>query len=658
MATADQYAEWIVGNAAKRGTPEFETVTQAYELAKSEERQSDISTRMAPAPSTEPTLGQQIVGAGETALAVGTGATTGTLGLIGGTAKGLVQSILDGSFGTQQANRMVEQAAVGGMEALTYAPRTAEGQRMTQATGEVLQHAIPMIPLSGELAAVGRATALQEPAMAAARDIAMQRGTQAAQTVGSAISTPVMGAINKGRELAGLSADASVAVRRTTGRSGGSAATPEALVRADKAASFETPVELTLGAETRDAAQLAFEKEALKRPDEMGQMLRDRAEDNNQQILQNFETLFERTGAEAVDPVITGNKVKDALMSDWKKAKSETRAAYETAKKSPEADAPVLADTSVTVGAGDQQIVGSLLDYVNDRIDGVEPAVAANARQQLIRFGIAAEDANGKLVSMPATVKRMEDFRQEMAGAADSTRPRQIRDEIIIQKIIDATTEPVAGPLFRAARTLRRNQSNKFENRAIVNRLITDVRGMADPKVAADQVFQKSILNGRPEEITHLKRVLSLSDDGQQAWKELQGSLTRHIQEAATKGVGTDSVGRKLVSPAQLNQVVSALDANGRLDLVLGKKSAEVIRDLNDVSKYISTTPPGTLINNSGTAGTLMAAMADIGIAGTLTGAPMPIVLGLRAMATHMKNEEMRAKVIKALNVKPTTGSF
>jgi hypothetical protein len=37
MATADQYAAWIVANASKQGTPEFETVAAAYQEAKAEE---------------------------------------------------------------------------------------------------------------------------------------------------------------------------------------------------------------------------------------------------------------------------------------------------------------------------------------------------------------------------------------------------------------------------------------------------------------------------------------------------------------------------------------------------------------------------------------------------------------------------------------------
>lgn len=57
MATADEYASWIVKNADKRGTPEFNTVVQAYELAKQEETGGAAPSAAAPAaPATETTL--------------------------------------------------------------------------------------------------------------------------------------------------------------------------------------------------------------------------------------------------------------------------------------------------------------------------------------------------------------------------------------------------------------------------------------------------------------------------------------------------------------------------------------------------------------------------------------------------------------------------
>ena len=51
MATADEYAAWIVKNSSKRGTPEFDTVAQAYQQAKGEEN----NTQFAQANQTQPT---------------------------------------------------------------------------------------------------------------------------------------------------------------------------------------------------------------------------------------------------------------------------------------------------------------------------------------------------------------------------------------------------------------------------------------------------------------------------------------------------------------------------------------------------------------------------------------------------------------------------
>ena len=43
MASAEQYAQWIIANEDKRGTPEFETVAQAYQAAKNQPKKSNIA---------------------------------------------------------------------------------------------------------------------------------------------------------------------------------------------------------------------------------------------------------------------------------------------------------------------------------------------------------------------------------------------------------------------------------------------------------------------------------------------------------------------------------------------------------------------------------------------------------------------------------------
>ena len=177
---------------------------------------------------------------------------------------------------------------------------------------------------------------------------------------------------------------------------------------------------------------------------------------------------------------------------------------------------------------------------------------------------------------------------------------------------------------------------------------------MADPQVAADQVFRKSILNSSPEEITFLKRVLVTSgQDGQQAWKELQGATVGHLRNESTKGMGMDSFDRPMVSPAKLHQAVQALDSNGRLDVILGKANAQIVRDLDDVVRYVTTVPPGTLINSSGTAGTLLAAMAEAGVTGAATGLPLPVYAGIKQIVKMRKEGRTKAKINDALNALP-----
>ena len=205
---------------------------------------------------------------------------------------------------------------------------------------------------------------------------------------------------------------------------------------------------------------------------------------------------------------------------------------------------------------------------------------------------------------------------------------------------------------------MRTKQATKYENRAVVARLISNRKGMADPAVAVDQVFNKSILNASPEEITFLKRVILTSgEDGPQTWKELQGATLKHIKDEASKGMGMDSADNPIISPAKLHQTVTALDKNGRLDIVLGKKAAETVRDLNEVVRYVNTVPPGTLINNSGTVGTLLAAMGEAGATGALTGLPVPAVSILRALSKQINNNKLKLKINAALNAKPLPAS-
>lgn len=572
------------------------------------------------APARDNSVEGTAIGTGEAALALATGATTGAAGMIGGAIKGILDEVAAGKFGTQDAADRIEKLAAESGAALTYTPRTDQGKEQVQAVGETLAPLAALGPFSNEIGII---------AQGAKSALPLTRGVAGA-------------AIDEAKSLIPAKTSA------MADRSMGAAETAAALQRKTIAESLPVPVKLTKGAETRNPDQLAFEKEQMKT--EIGQPLRDRAEENNLQIMQNFDSLIDDTGSGAVDVASTGNKVIDTLSQGYKSARARTKKAYDLARSSDESKAPVDLTKPVSLGGDDPEM--SLIGYLNSKVSGVpSSAVTDAAKKYAVRMGIAAEDADGNLTPLPASVGKLEDFRKEMSGVASKTEPGQIRDETIIKKLVDAHTEPAAGPMFKAARAERTKQARKYENRAIVARLITNRKGSDDPKVAADQVFQKSVINSSPEEINFLRRVMLTSGNGgRQAWKDVQGALVDHIRSEATKGLGTDSNGQPIVSPAMLNKTVSALDKNNRLDVVLGKKNARIVRDLNDVAKYVNTVPPGTLINNSGTAGTILAAIGEAGLLGASTGIPVPILTGLKQIAKVVKNKRIKDKVESALN--------
>jgi hypothetical protein len=396
-------------------------------------------------------------------------------------------------------------------------------------------------------------------------------------------------------------------------------------------------VSLTKGAATRQAEQLAFEKEQMK--SQFGAPLRARAEQNNLEILQNFDTLLDQTGAQAAPAgfAATGNKVIDALSQGWQGAKAKTKAAYKRAEDAGELQDPVSLD--------------SLATYINENSPEATVAPVLNvAKTKGIQLGILKELPDGTVEALPADLKNTELLRRSINNTIGDDQTNKLFGGKL-KGVIDEATDGLGGDLYKQARALREQQARKFEGRAIVANLLTKVKGKDDPRVEASQVFQKSILNGSPEEITFLKRVMFTSGkDGVDAWREIQGSTIKHLEEQATSGLQTDSTGRPIVSPAKLNSAVNALDKNGRLDIVLGKDKAQTVRDLNEVLKYVQTVPPGTLVNTSGTAGMILAAMAEAGTTGFLIGLPVPVVSGIRAATQYVKDRKLKARIEDALN--------
>lgn len=644
-----------------------------------------LAPRAVGAPPPSPGVVDRIVGAGEAALNAITGATGGVLGSVGGALGGAAAALVSGDAylppGTDparvaEAQARMSDAVAGGAQALTYAPRTDQGQQQAQALGEALQQLVPVAPVMPALAvpgavrsaAPGRVTA-RAAIEGTARDLAGVAGPAA----GDAAAALASGAIDAGAAAARATGTAARAVQRsattlprrawesissgsdsakpTPGTRGsvGAAATDAATQRIATAESLGLTGDagLTLGQATRDPSQLKFEVETSKNP-EMGGALRQRRVNQNDILLRNFDNWVDQTGAEAPTLRAVGQAVDSALVKQFESDKAGVRAAYKRAHRSPEAQAIVDQDTPVSIGEGDLALTGTPLSWINAQPTGV-PAVQLvdAARQYAVKLGIA-EMRDGELVPRPATIRQLEEWRTAIGEATGYEAP-EIRQATILKGLIDAQTEPVAGPLYRQARATRRRLAENYEDRAVIAKLLNDKKGTADRQVALEDIFSHSILKGSLDDVRNVQRVLMRSgDDGKQAWRELQGATVRWIRDEATKSVAADGAGNRVLSPAALDRAIRTLDHDEKLQRIFGKEGAQRLRDINDIAQVAKTVPPEAAINFSNTATTMLTAFADLGLSG-VSGVPAPLATATRLGLKHVKDRKLRKRIDEAL---------
>jgi hypothetical protein len=565
----------------------------------------------------ETTIGQDIYGAGETALALGTGATGGSIGMIGGTLKGLAEQLLSGNFGTREAADAVEQAATEGAQALTYAPRTQSGQEQTQAAGETLAPLAAIAPMTAELGAIAQGARAAAPAARAA--------------IGEVAAPIQRGARQITEAIRPASAEAQIGAR-----SGGAAAVEAGALRQAKAEELPVPIKLTEGQKSREFGQQRFERETAKDP-EMGEPIRQRFEEQNAKLQQNFDSFIDETGAQAGDLRGAGLAVDKALRSRAAADKNKIRTLYKEAEKSGEMESPVTLD--------------SLVKHIDESGPEAEVAnVLKAAKAKAIQLGVATEAENGQLIPKPVSLKNAELFRRSI-NAATNAEPTNIRQASIMKGLVDDATEGVGGEAYRKARGARERFAKDYENVSLVKNLIGQKRGSNDRAIALEDVVRRSVIEPSTslDDVRQIRRLLQTEGpSGQQAWKELQGATLNYIKEEALKNVARDQQGNAIISPAQLDRAIQKLDKNGKLDFVFGKKGAEMLRTVNDVAKDVLVAPPGA-VNTSNTA-SVLAGLMDIAISGT-SGVPAPIMTSLRLATKSIKDAKTRARVRKALGV-------
>ncbi|QGA11056.1 hypothetical protein GFH30_06480 [Acinetobacter wanghuae] len=619
--------------AAPAGLPDFDEngVIREDQPQQPKPQQAPLSTM------------DKIIGGLEAGATLATGAVGGAIGQAAGGLHGIAESVVDGTFGTQQGAQNAVNRAGQFANALTYEPNTAAGQRVVGAVGEFIEDTgLDTLPpvLGGGVgtatATLGRASV--PVATTAARDVVQAAKPVVAQVVEQAK-----------RPVATVTEAAKNAFNRDTTNTGpapasiGAAQVDQATVRQALAQDLPVTPELTRGQISRDPAQLKFEVETAKDPD-AGAPLRQRYEQQHQAVQQNFDAFIDQTGSQ------TGGNARDvglmvdgALQKQMQADKNRVRVAYKKADDSDEAATPVDVTQPVSV-LEDGEI--SIIDYLNSQPELPTTPIITAAKRTAVSLGIAQKADDGSLIPGNPTIKQLEKWRSEINGNVNQEAPN-IRQATILKGFIDAHVEPYAGTLYKAARAERKRFGDKWENHTIIKDLTGNKKGTDDRKVAYEKVVDRVIYSGSLDDLRQAKRTIMTSGpEGKQSWSEIQAAVLQNIKDEATKGVAPDGQGNQMISPAALNAQIRKLD--DKLDFIFGKQGADKLRALNEVSKTIFTVPASAAINHSNTAATLSAAM-DLVLSG-MSGFPAPVASALRLSTKHIKDRKIRKRVEDALN--------
>jgi hypothetical protein len=567
---------------------------------------------------------EKVGGGLEAAATMATGATSG---LVGG-----LYNTLKGGTGERPSGNIPENFQAG-MEALTYAPKTQAGQEILQGIGNFINEDLklpPVLPIVGPQGALATNVAAMRPKVAVAN-----AGSKAAE-VAPKVSQAIKSAPDFIAKLPDRIKSNIATMDRMEKRQGsvGAQGVDIETLRRGSANELPVPINLTKGQATRDFEQTRFERETAKNP-ELGKPLRDAFSSQSKKILMNMDAFIDQTGAETVSSVETGKVITKALIKRADEDRAKINQLYKIAEQSPEATQPVK--------------LNSVVDYINsNKTEATLLPAVQFTKKKLIELGMAAEGPDGNLIGKPTNLISGEKLRAAINASTGDTRS-DIRQATIIKGLYDQDTANAGGQLYKTARRARENFAKRFENRAVVADLLETKRNSDDRRVALEDVQSRIIDKGSREDLSVLMSILGNSGpEGNQALNELRGATLQKVKDAATKSAVMDENGNPIISADKLNREITKLDQDGKLDRLFGKKGAEQLRTINEVSKVILTVPPGS-VNTSNTA-SVLAGLMDVALTAATGGIPTPIATSSRLLIKNIKDKKIKSKVEAALN--------
>ncbi|WP_337080752.1 glycoside hydrolase family 104 protein [Acinetobacter pittii] len=613
----------------------------------------------------ESSFADKALGLGETALSATTGATGGTLGMLGGTIGQAGREIISGNFGTPEAAQRISQNAAEGAADLTYAPRTQTGQEYTQALGEFSEPLVALTPALSELALAGQAArgvapVAQGQAIRAGQAIApvVERAGQAAQRPIQATANAVRSGAQSLGEMVGLRTS-------ETGPAPANIGAAQVPMDTQRLAMFdELGVTPTTAQVSRNPSDLAEMYNMARRGGESGRVINEGLEKQQRDLAATIDDMIEKTGAESTNFYATGGKINDALNTQFKVEKARVNKQYNQARESEGAKAKVDlsndpkwsdADKTRADDAGYQLDQSNVLNLINENLDIEGTSVYRNMKNTAVRLGIADEDENGLLKPKPKgqepTVNAVEEWRQRISELPSDEK--DIRAKTRIKKLIDYALDSSGSNAFKQARKDYGDFKNAWTTRSIIKDLIEMKKGAnsGDRKVIDEKIVNRITSTATSQaDLDFIKKMVTKTEDGQQAWRDLQGTILNHIRNEAFSGAD-DANGSPALLASKLNKVIESLDGHTkRLDTLLDKQDADKVRLAGELSKVLKTVPENTGVNWSNTLNAGLAGLFDYVFVMGTTGLPLPIASLLRQFVKHVGDKKQVARANMIIN--------
>jgi hypothetical protein len=257
------------------------------------------------------------------------------------------------------------------------------------------------------------------------------------------------------------------------------------------------PPELTKGQISRDVDQLGFEQNTARMVG-VGNDLRQRFSEQHQAIQQNIDAFIDATDAQATNMREAGISVDTALQKQMNADKNRVRVAYAKADNSPEAQNPVDFTNPV---ANVVDTPTTLLDYLNNQVEGATETIIPTARKLAVHHGLATVDSNGNLIPANPSLKQVSKFRSDINAKINNQSSPDIRQGAIIKSFVDEHIGPSEGALYKAARNERVRVGRRWEDRKIIRDLVENKSGTSDRKVALENIQKRIVHDSSPDDL-------------------------------------------------------------------------------------------------------------------------------------------------------------